>query len=529
MAQMYPKKFIEGPKGEERLYAILSTLPDDWMAFHSVKWQSKRRGREGDGETDFMLLHPRHGIIIVEVKGGEIDVRDNVWISSLNGHSRETSNPFEQARDAKYSLLSLHEELGLTPPPINYAVCFPHISANERIGLFGPRPIIWYRNDISNIEDCLRKTNEHWQNNCQLSQTKMDTIKDLLSPTIKIRKKVADEIGDIDEQLLQLTDNQIQGFSCIKRNRRVHVTGAAGTGKTIMACEKTRQLTRAGFKTLFVCYNELLAKHLDSMIECSDVQTYHAFCYQEIRAAGLTVPARPTDEWWESKASEMLIEAAASNNTSYDAVVIDEAQDFSQKWIDSLLLLLSDALDPPVYLFSDSRQDLYGRTYETPQDYYLYDLEVNCRNTNEIAEKVSWLFREEAKTLGVSGARPSFLETNLKREGIECIQSLVGRLIEDDHVSPSQICVLSDDNEFLDRLRETYAGEVAFTKWGGAGVCCESVKRFKGLENDIVIVAIGRDINFEKDLESYYVAFSRPKTHLFVLGSRSFQGYLSWQ
>jgi hypothetical protein len=65
-----------------------------------------RSGRPGDGEADFVAVHPSHGIIVIEVKGGGIEVDQGRWMSTdRNGVQHAIKNPFEQAAASKHDLL----------------------------------------------------------------------------------------------------------------------------------------------------------------------------------------------------------------------------------------------------------------------------------------------------------------------------------------------------------------------------------------------------------------------------------------
>ncbi|MCB8953399.1 MAG: NERD domain-containing protein [Ardenticatenales bacterium] len=90
MAKMFPS--IISPdvasQAEKTLYYLFSShLPNDYMVFHSVAWQSRSEiyGTR-DGEADFVIIHPRLGILVLDVKGGVNNYggENDIWLQ--RGH-----------------------------------------------------------------------------------------------------------------------------------------------------------------------------------------------------------------------------------------------------------------------------------------------------------------------------------------------------------------------------------------------------------------------------------------------------------
>ena len=67
-------------RAEQRFYEALSNqLPEGWYAWHSLRI----RDEQGiDGEGDFVIVDPKRGLLVVEVKGGRIEVRDGRWFQN---------------------------------------------------------------------------------------------------------------------------------------------------------------------------------------------------------------------------------------------------------------------------------------------------------------------------------------------------------------------------------------------------------------------------------------------------------------
>src|SRR4030042_462272 len=62
---------------ERKVHAALSKhLPKGWHAWHSLRLKGRRRI---DGEGDFVIAIPNRGLLVLEVKGGRIEVREGRW------------------------------------------------------------------------------------------------------------------------------------------------------------------------------------------------------------------------------------------------------------------------------------------------------------------------------------------------------------------------------------------------------------------------------------------------------------------
>jgi len=532
MARMFPSQIpSDKPKSEKTIFEQLEGLPKEFLVFYSVLWQSKRGGQQGDGEADFIVLHPSRGILVVEVKGGTINIEGGEWYSTGEGGRNKIKNPFQQAIDSKFALIGYLKNLGLGHVPVNHCVAFPNERSNDAIGTYGPREIIWYRNDLASLGEKILQTFEHWGSRFFLDQSQVGSIVRLLAPTTRFKKSFLNEVENANEELLELTERQIAAFRQLRRNRKVVVLGGAGTGKTILAIERVKQLSDDGFRTLFVCYNELIGKHIANQFRETEnvlAARYHSLCVGEARRVGLTIPEAPSGDWWEYSAPEILVEAAGKNGLSFDAIVIDEGQDFSHLWIDSLSLLCRDAMDPPIYVFMDNRQDLYSRKWTPSNEYFFFELDVNCRNTHEIARHVSDLFDEEPLSLGCSGPEPVFIEADPKMSLLELVQVFVERLLREEGLRPDQIVVLSNETKFISRLKNIYAGDVPFTGFGKVGIVSETIKRFKGLECDVLVLVVIDEFHVNR-IEELYVGMSRAKTGLFVVGSKSLRNQIKWK
>ncbi|MEI8342885.1 MAG: nuclease-related domain-containing protein, partial [Verrucomicrobiota bacterium] len=223
MAQMFPSRFPlpdePGRWAELQVYRAFQELDDDWMVFYSVPWQSIRKGRQGDGEADFVLVHGRFGIFVVEVKGGSrIELRDGGWFTWSQGTPKEIKNPFEQAKESKYALLNyLSDRMADLPKGITlgHFVVFPSHQQEGDLGPDGLRSIVCDKEDLRDINSTLSKITSHWNSSKPSSHLKpshLKTIKQSLAPTVSLKRALRYQIEDIGDELNSLTDRQIEAM-----------------------------------------------------------------------------------------------------------------------------------------------------------------------------------------------------------------------------------------------------------------------------------------------------------------------------
>jgi hypothetical protein len=534
VARFFPKEPLNHYASEALVRTALAQLDDTWRVFHSVAWQSERYGRQGDGEADFVILHPERGLLVLEVKGGErIEVDGGKWysINSQTGERVGIKNPFEQARDSKYALLRYLAGVAprLAAVPIAHAVAFPGASHNESIGPYGPRALVLDADDLRNAGPALERVFDHWGHRTQLLREDIDEITRRLAPTTTIRRRLGTAVGAANAELLQLTEQQKLAFHITRTRRRAAVVGGPGTGKSVLALERALYLAADGFKVLLTCFNRPLANQLAAATNDSNVtvRTFHALCLAEARKARVAVsPEEPG--WWQDRAPDVLVEASLRTGASWDAIIIDEGQDFASRWFEALRLVLTDPDDGVFYVFYDPRQALLQPGWELPADLESFPLDWNCRNTLAIARKVCAVYGDEPLAIGTEGDRPQWMKAESADIAIRTAQELVDTFLVDEGLLPSQIAVLSDSRQVVARLQSMTVSTASFVEIGRDGVVAETVHRFKGLEADVVLLLLVSNPSIEEILSVAYVGMSRARAVLIVIGPRRLRSTLGW-
>ncbi len=519
--------FARDESSELKAFNALSKLNDEWHIFHSVAWIGVRERRVGDGEADFVLVHAQHGAVIVEVKGGGIRIESGSW-KSIGKHGKfEIKDPYRQAAASKSALHKWFDKQHGLKLPTGHCVLFPDYSNLKGLGPHAPPEITITPRDFATINGKLAEVVETWGLRAQLNQSETNKIASLLSPKTSARRMLADEAFDAHRDLIELTLEQVRAFAGMRRNRRAVIFGGAGTGKTILAMEKAAEFEAQHENVLVVCYNKLLASHLkkDKRLKKTTVATFHGLCSEEMRRADMPFPADPKHEWWERRAAECLVEALATNGRTFDAIVIDEGQDFAKDWINALEVAGAHGADTPFYIFADENQTLWPRNWAPAADWPVYELSVNCRNTDQIARRLDPIIKRMEVTRGAQGPDAKWTELTGADQATHVAARAVERLLAEGF-STSEICVICERHDTARVLRDMSVGDEIFGAYGSGGIVVESIARFKGLEAPAVVLIL-EDVGCEPDIEAY-VGFSRASTYLQVIGLPARKKGLGW-
>lgn len=547
MARIYPPEVrADTASSAERLLfqELARQLPDDYTVLHAVKWLSRQAQQSQDGEADFVLLHPDRGFLVLEVKGGLIrrDGRTGVWSSqSRSGEVFTIKDPFDQAQRSMYALNTKLRDAPATKPytyPFARAVAFPDLLVeNVQLGVNVHRDLII---DSSDLNDLTAAVNRAWGIPQQggPGAAGVDALVSLLSPTIEIQRRgLVASIKAEHEEMLQLTQQQIHLLDSLSEYRRMAIRGVAGSGKTVLAMEQAQRLANQGFRVLFTCFNKALAawvgaelsRDLGGAAPPIVVRTYHDLATDFARRAGIKLPAAPerlpSDEqqrYYNDHLTEHLATATATLPDRFDAIIVDEGQDFAETWWIALEQLLADPVFGVFFIFYDDNQRIYQRLGAYPIPPPHFSLTMNCRTTQRIHQAAGSYatIGTAANCLGPVGRTLESVPVSPGQE-VEALRRVIHDLIEVEKIPLGDIVVLTPRGPMTSALKEGAKLGNRLLSWQSDGpnvIRCRSIHVFKGLESPVVILAEPEKAHHGTSVQLLYVALSRAQHHVVVLG-----------
>ncbi|HFD39605.1 MAG TPA: hypothetical protein ENJ31_07140, partial [Anaerolineae bacterium] len=544
MARLFPERLpesaLQDPRrgAERRVYQALRALPDTYTVFYSVAWLSRIRGGAQDGEADFVIAHPEQGILVLEVKGGGIayDATTGQWTSTdRQGIVHAIKDPADQARRSKHALLAKLQELPgwrdrwIT---LGHGVVFPDVDTSGmalRPDL--PPAVVLDWRSLDDSTAAIQQVFAYWHG--QEGQAAgpgtdgMRLLTQLLGRSFRLRTPLGVELAHEEERIVELTEEQMRILDVLGYQRRAAIQGCAGSGKTMLALEKARRLANEGFDVLLTCFNLALAQHLAQRVpEGVTVLNFHGLCEALIAEAGLrSLPPQDLRVYYDEFLPSMLLDAIDELGPQYDAIVVDEGQDFKEDWWIGLQGLLRDPEQGILYVFFDDNQNLYRGVNHIPGviDSPPFPLRENCRNTQRIHQLVS-RFHPQGDAIGCrgpTGRPPQWVPYSSHQELGDQVRRTLHRLVNEEGVAAQDVVILTPKAERRSVFKEgKRLGNFQITRkpfpQGATQIWTTTVHAFKGLERKVVLLA-ELDPWASRQLETLlYVGASRARTHLLI-------------
>lgn len=432
MAEMIPDRLPpNASRGEKEVFAILQNLPDDYIVYYEPIISQRY--------PDFIVIGPKLGILIIEVKGWRpnhlhsVNTND-VVISEPSGPVKH-QHPLRQARGYMYGLMDYcrqHQAFKtLVHPegdyqnrftfPFGFMAVLSNITheqlknhaSGDLTTVFSapkviPRDILleqWrqLRSDV--LEQALRQAFDPWWPFTPLDETQINALRAIIHPEIQLNLFSRPTSGSttptttapITTDSIKVLDlRQERNARAMGEGHRI-VYGVAGSGKTVLLIARARLLAAQcpQQRVLVLCFNVSLATYLQqSLIDCHNATVCHFDGW--VKCNGLV---RQRNEDNDALGERLLAHLGAGHGAaeSCHAVLIDEAQDFAPSWFQCACAALKDPDDGDLIIVGDGSQGLYrgqrdiswkklgikatGRTLHKK-----FDLDKNYRNAREILE-----------------------------------------------------------------------------------------------------------------------------------------------
>ncbi len=491
MATMICNKALAQSAEQNKVFKHLqSELPESVVVWHKVPVG------ENGFVPDYVVLHPNYGVLVLVEKQWNFDfVCSDAFEHQVIGNPALIAETYARAIRAnlkKDPVLNCCHDGGILP--IQAGLLLPRMGRDE----FAQSPLAQvietaqvicaegfdtaYANSGSLIENLYDK---------RLFSTMptrlFDRVRWHCFPSLRINEHVVAEDGSINVLDLQ-KEQHLHNPSASTH----YIHGVSGSGKTTLLLHRCRQIKDAQKTALVLCYNNVLAAEIKFKISLLkldasiDVMSLENWCRSVLKRADLSTQIRRKLE--KSDRLDRLMELVNDGlsdqkhkSFAYDAVLIDEAHDFKQGWLNTVEKLTDEASQ---YYFYDSAQgSRLSMPEQLPAQAEMLELEQNYRNSAQIIE-LAREFAEDKKLIPELPTDKLLTINSSDKDGD------LPELIR-------QQSLHAEIDYMLERLNEYHQEGLA---WNRMAIICRSVEIGQMIENCQADAAIPLDLMLHEDV-----------------------------
>lgn len=494
-----------------------------------------------DHEADLVALMPGVGVLVLEVKGGSVSCEPDadeghVWWTT-SGAGKRRIHPVDQARDSKHALrryVEQHPHGGVTRRVAwAHGLVTPFTAFDDDFTVTElPRWSLHARDDIADRDTLAERldVNARWMQHGSRAPNHDDVeaLTDILAGRFASPYDMVEVSDERAAEFDRLTMEQATILRVTRLLNRVEVRGGAGSGKTVLALQQAKEISKGGQgrkpqRVALLCYSIGLAEHLKRTVSTWErrarpafVGTFHAFGQQW----GASDGERTDSAFWEEQLPAEMAELAQQlpDNHRYDAVIVDEAQDFADSWWTPVLRSLRDEDEGGLFVYSDENQRIFARFGRPPVELVPLVLDHNLRNTRQIHEAFGPLAPSRMYSRGGDGPAVRFVPTT-QDDALEAADDQVDALLEAGW-EPRHVALLTTGHRHPVQVERTdfHDQEGYWQTYWDDDVFYGHVLGCKGLERRAVVLCLNEDGTRDRARERLYVGMSRATDELVVVG-----------
>lgn len=508
---------------------LRDTLGDDDVLFAHVRLTDSDK----DHEADLVVAMPGFGVVVVEVKGAGLRHDEHGWWMEHPSGDRYV-DPVAQARMSKYALkrfVEQHPRWGSrTHVAWAHSVVAPFTDLGPDFRVVElERWALHDANDQHALVGRLRRTATlmaHGQREPTYDDVEVMVAAIAGPVTMPDVNEWSDERAAAVDRL---TEEQASILKVTRLINRVEVRGGAGSGKTVLALQQAKELSRGSLgrgsqRVALLCYSIGLAEYLKTQVASwphkqrpAFVGTFHEFG----RQWGAPDGDRADSDFWEVGLPAIMTDLAADlpDSKRYDSVVVDEAQDFAESWWQPVLGALRDEETGGIYAFSDENQRIFGRFGAPPVPLVPLVLDHNLRNTQQIHEAFGPLAPSRMYSRGGTGPSVRFVPCT-SDGALDVADDEVERLM-DAGWDPQHVALITTGKRHPEQVQRAslHGQEGYWQSWFSDDVFYGHVLGCKGLERRAVVLCLNENGTLDRGRERLYVGMSRATDELVVVGS----------
>jgi hypothetical protein len=368
--------------GERRVANALARLDDSWTIYI--------RPRLGQDVPDFVAVHDKHGVCAIEVKDwsyGKYRQADHGAIQFTSGEGGWTDSkekPRYQAyryRSTIYDQYFALPEDGAKPnQTVRAVLILPNFSTEHAERLFDRKQVnddefqvrVWGGDGLEqHLEQIVCGSGCPRPAPASIQRLRRQMVESSVVTEAKSGVRLSADAR-----------NNIANNPSNARQRRIR--GPAGCGKSFGLAARAARLAADGKTVLVLTFNATLANYLRTLVNhrcvefganptlvtCTNIHAFFQRTVEDARLADMRVTEPKDLEWFDAivVAAERAFKRGFRNR--FDAVLVDEGQDFTLGWWNLLRNYVVEP-DGEMVLVADPTQDIFDKKAWTDEQQML--------------------------------------------------------------------------------------------------------------------------------------------------------------
>lgn len=469
------------------------SLPDNYEIFHSIPLHTVDSEVDRFSEIDILILAPAGQILLMEVKAGDVVLRDGGIFKLYSGKEHDVGL---QCRIQYGAFRNRLQEANIETS-VNTCLVIPdYILTNEHTIAMPQDRII----DASRYEQLGTYVKEFLSAGKTCSD--ISALRRFLRNEFQVNVDLTVMKDQLQTTVRQLSDGLATWVPRITSPSGMYqIQATAGSGKTQLALNLLTSAVSQKKSVAYVCYNRTLADHFRGIAPSrATISNFHELCVEHFRRHHAE-PDFSQENIFELVTTTYLTDSQAFS-PKFDLLIIDEGQDFAPEWLESLAAQLKE--NGQLYFLQDEDQRLYKRTMADIEEAVLIECQDNFRSPRLICDVINTfqLSRNTVQSKNpFKGNIPVFHEYINNHQLLEKTEFAVDNLLSQGFTLSDIVVLTACGRDRSVLLSQNSIGKYKTRQFTGNYTCqgepiwtqgdllVESVYRYKGQSSPAVILS----------------------------------------
>jgi len=534
----YRKLQLSGAHNNEldTLDILKKGLSNDYYVFHNVYWTRDLKYKMSYGEADFVVINKSGDVLVIEQKNSELLEKDGQLFKAYTDSTKNVANQIHRNVDnirQKYGeVYGRKDNLN-----IDYLFYCPDYTVVNvaALSLEASRIV-----DGAAKDSLATKIDALFKSGSTSNSYLFERVYNLFQQKYEFYPVISKYVSGNQQEFERLSGGLIDVIKNLEiKPYKLCIKGSAGSGKSVVAAELYREYLNKGKNVLFLCYNRPLQERFKELFaDETHIYTWYGLCDSYLKEQGVKLDYSKMfsdPSFWNDVHGD-VINTDIPDPWLFDAVIVDEGQDFEDEWYEILKLFTKPETD--MVWLEDDDQNIRNTGTDKDDFSVTYHARVNFRTPFKIAAFLNKVLPFDINCKNeLPGRDPVVLTYSDSNDQPDIVKKQIDALLregfsKDEIVILSTHAIKSSGLKDLDMIAQYplqhYTGEYDLNGnqvYTDGEILFDSVGRFKGQQSPAVILIDvdpkGEHASSSTAYKLLYAGMTRATVKLVVIASEA--------